>query len=427
MGRIGSAPFRRVSWHPGCLKGLAIKKPDLRLLFAGLVPLFMLAHFGHHVVGAMLLPLMPMIRSDLHLSYTQAGMVMSAFAIANGISQLPAGWLADRFGPRLLVAMGVSGVAVAGLLVGLSQSYGSMIVFLVLAAVMGGGYHPASATAISASVAPERRGRALGFHLIGGSSAFWVVPLLATPIAVAWGWRGPYVTLTVPAIILGILLYWLIGRRAQTQVGESQTAVGVVPTTAGRVHWRQLVPFIVLSVAIGTMTQSVAAYISLYAVDHLGVAEATAAMLVAITPAVGLVAAPLGGYISDRLGGVRVLVAVGIFAVPLIYLLGRVINIPTLAPVMVAMGIVNNTRMPTSEAYIVAHTPVRRRSTVLGFYFFAGAEIAGLLTPVMGILIDRFGFYRSFTIASATLAVVAALCMLFLWRDRASSSNLALL
>ncbi len=371
----------------------------------------------------MLQPLMPMIRSDLHLSYTQAGMVMSAFAIANGVSQLPAGWLADRFGPRLMVALGVSGVAAAGLLLGLFPSYGTMIIFLVLAAVMGGGYHPASATAISATVAPERRGRALGFHLIGGSSAFWVVPLMATPIAVAWGWRGPYLALTAPAIILGIVLYVLIGRRAQTEAMGSQAAVGSGPTSAGGVHWRQLIPFIVLSVSIGTLSQSVAAYMSLYAVDHLGVAEATAAMLVAITPAVGLVAAPLGGYISDRLGGVTVLVALALLAAPLIYLLGLVVSIPTLAPVMVAMGIVNNTRMPTSESYIVAHTPARRRSTILGLYFFAGAEIAGLLTPVMGTLIDRFGFYRSFTIASISLAVVAVACLLFLWRDRASNSR----
>lgn len=386
----------------------------------------MLAHFGHHVVGAMLRPLMPMIRTDLDLSYAQAGMVMSAFAITSGISQLPAGWLADRFGPRLMVVMGVSGVATAGLMVGFSQSYGSVIVFLVLAAIMGGGYHPASATAISASVAPERRGRALGFHLIGGSSCFWVVPLLATPIAVAWGWRAPYITLSVPGIILGVVLYGLIGGRAQVRVGEAQAVEvdGSVPTTAGRIHWRQLVPFVVLSVSIGTMIQSVAAYLSLYAVDHLGVAEATAAMLVAITPAVGLFAAPLGGYISDQVGGVPVLVAVGLLAIPLIYLLGVVPNVPTLAAVMVVMGIVTNTRMPTSEAYIVTHTPERRRSTTLGFYFFAGAEIAGLLTPVMGILIDRFGFYRSFTIASVTLTVVAVVCMLFLWRNRASNSNL---
>lgn len=395
-----------------------MKRYDFRTLFQGLLPLFIVAHFGHHVVGAMLRPLMPMIRTDLGISYTQVGVLISAFAITSGISQLPAGWLADRFGPRVMVAIGVTGVAIAGVLIGLSQSYSLLIAFLVLAAILGGGYHPAAATAISASVSPVRWGRALGFHLIGGSSSFWLVPLLAAPIAVAWGWRSSYITLTVPIIILGVVLYVLIGRRIRIQRSEPQTPDGEVSTTPARTRWRQLVPFLVMSVATGTMVQSVLAYLSLYAVDYFGVAEATAAVIVAIAPAVGLFAAPLGGYLSDRVGGVPVLVSVSFLAVLLIYLLGVVPNIPLLVAVMVAIGVVTNTRMPTSESYIVGHAPQHRRSTILGLYYFAGAEMAGLLTPVIGYLIDRFGFYSSFSIATAILAPVTVVCSLLLWRNR---------
>jgi MFS family permease len=366
---------------------------------------------------------MPMIRTDLDLSYTEAGVVMSAFAITSGISQLPAGWLADRFGPRIMVALGVSGVAIAGLLIGLSQSYWTLIVFLVIAALLGGGYHPASATAISAVVPQERRGRALGLHLVGGSSSFWVVPLLAAPIALAWGWRGVYLTLSIPAIILGIVLYILIGRRTRVRDSECQTDDVEVPKAPDRIHWRQILPFIIISVTTGTMIQSASAYLSLYAVDHLGVAEATAAMLVAVTPAVGLVAAPLGGYLSDRFGGIPVIIIVSFVAGPLVYLLGLVPNVPALVAVMISIGFVSNTRMPTSEAYIVGNIPEHRRSTILGFYFFAGAEIAGLMTPVMGNLIDRLGFVKSFNIISASIASVAVVCSLLLWRNRASAGT----
>lgn len=366
----------------------------------------------------MLRPLMPMIRTDLDLSYTEAGVVMSAFAITSGISQLPAGWLADRFGPRIMVALGVSGVAIAGLLIGLSQSYWTLIVFLVLAALLGGGYHPASATAISASVPQERRGRALGLHVIGGSSSFWVVPLLAAPIALAWGWRGVYLTLSVPAIMLGIALYILIGRRTRVRDSERQTDDVEVLKAPGHIRWRQILPFIIMSVTTGTMIQSASAYLSLYAVDHLLVAEATAAMLVAVSPAVGLVAAPLGGYLSDRFGGIPVIMTVSFVAGPLVYLLGLVTNVPALVAVMVSIGFVSNTRMPTSESYIVGNIPEHRRSTILGFYFFAGAEIAGLMTPVMGNLIDRLGFIKSFNIISASIAAVTVVCSLLLWRNR---------
>jgi len=366
----------------------------------------------------MLRPLMPMIRTDLGLSYTQAGIVMSAFSITRGISQLPAGWLADRFGTRLLVAIGVSGVAVAGLLIGFAQSYVVLVIFLVIAAILGGGYHPAAAVAISATVPPEHRGRALGFHLIGGSSAFWIVPLVATPIAVAWGWRSSYITLAIPALILGIVLYILIGRRTQTRTDKQRTPDSEAPTTHVPIPWRKLLPFFIMSVATGTMIQSVMAYLSLYAVDQLGIAVATAAVLMSIRPAVGLFAGPFGGYLSDRIGGVPVLLVVSFLTVPLIYLIGVVPNMLALIAAMIVSGIFSYTRGPTSEAYIIGHTPERRHSTILGVYFFANAEVSGLLTPVVGILIDRVGFSSSFTLVSITLAVIVAVCTVFMWRAR---------
>ncbi len=359
-----------------------------------------------------------MIRTDFGLSYTQAGFVISAFAITRGISQLPAGWLADRFGTRLLIAISVSGVAVIGLLIGFSQSYLVLIIFLVIAAILGGAYHPASAVAISASVPPEHRGQALGFHLIGGASSMWIVPLLATPIAVAWGWRSAYITLAIPAIILGIVLYILIGQRMQAQTVEQKIARSKTPTTHIRIPWPKLLPFLLLSVATGTMVQSVVAYLSLYAVDQLGVAVATAALLMSIRPAVGMFAAPFGGYLSDRIGAVPVLLVASFLTVPLIYLIGVVPNISYLIAVMIAIGVITTGCRPASEAYLIRLTPERRRSTILGVYFFANAEVSGLLIPLVGILIDQSGFNFSFTIASITLAVIVVVCTVFIWRAR---------
>ena len=82
-------------------------------------------------------------------------MVVSAFGIAYGIGQIPAGFLADRIGPRKVITVGICGVAVAGLLVGFSQTFVMMLVFLALMGIAGGGYHPAAAPLITASVKPD--------------------------------------------------------------------------------------------------------------------------------------------------------------------------------------------------------------------------------------------------------------------------------
>jgi MFS family permease len=371
----------------------------------------------------MLNPMMPLIRDELSLNYTQAGVVISAFSITSGIVQLPAGWLADRFGARLMVLISVSGVAAAGLLVGLSQTYNTLIASLILVAVLGGGYHSSSATAISTIVPPERRGRALGLHLIGGSSAFWVVPLLAGPLAAAGTWRVPYVSFTIPVIVLGIALYVLMGRQTRANFQAPEPSVKNAAPSPDRIHWRTLTPFLVMTVATSTLIQSVAAYYSLYLVDRYSLPAPAAVSLMGIPPMVGAFAAPLGGYFADRFGGMKVMTVASLVAGPLLFTLSAMPNVVFFIALLLLIGFVNMTRMPTSESYIVNNVPAHRRSTILGVYFFAGAEVSGLLVPLMGRVIDTRGFPTAFTIASFSIAAIAVTCSIILWRFRELSAN----
>jgi MFS family permease len=361
---------------------------------------------------------MPMIRNNFALSYTQSGLLMSAFSITNGISQLLIGWLANRLGTRLIILMSVTGVAIVGIIIGLTHSYVALIIFLVLAALIGGGYHPASGAVIASSVPAKYRGRAFGVHFMGGSSAFWVLPLIAAPIAVALGWRSSFLILSIPTVLIGILLYILIGSRIKSQVIEHQEIGKQSATGTARIPWRKLLPVILISVTVGTMVMSVTSYLSLYAVDNFGFSEAAAAMLVAITPAIGFIAAPLGGYLSDRFGSITVLLVISFLTIPLIYLLGIASNTTALIIIMVAIGTVSTMRMPTSESYITGTTPEHRRAAVLGLYFFASTEVSGIWTPVVGILIDNIGFRSTFTITSVVTGIVVVFCSLFLWKNK---------
>jgi len=49
----------------------------------------------------------PEIRQDLHLSFAQMGLLLSAFAWAYGLAQIPAGMAVDRFGPRKALGVGL--------------------------------------------------------------------------------------------------------------------------------------------------------------------------------------------------------------------------------------------------------------------------------------------------------------------------------
>src|SRR5208337_3205799 len=180
----------------------------------GSLPWFIMAHFGHHLLTALPGPLLPAIRSEFHLNYTQASIVTTVFALAGGAGQLPSGWLADRFSPVLLIGMGTVGVAVGGILVGLSQTYIMLLACLLLMGLMTGGYHPAATPLILASVKPKQRGKALGLHLIGGNSSFALAPLAAGPILALWGWRASFLCMAVPTAAFGLIFYLYLTRRS---------------------------------------------------------------------------------------------------------------------------------------------------------------------------------------------------------------------
>lgn len=378
----------------------------------------MLAHFAHHLLIALPVPLLPMIRSDFALDYTQSGLVISAFSLSYGISQLPAGWLADRIGHRILITISICGVALAGLLIGLSQTYIMMIVFLALMGVLGGGYHPTSPPLISASVQPKNQGWAQGLHLIGGSASFFLAPLIAAAIATTWGWRGPFTTLAVPVIVFGVVFYVLLGRLTDTKKAEHRVIGNHNQTPPTPSHLRHLVPFIILSMFTAATIFSVIAFIPLFVVDHFGVGNEAAAALLAIIYSAGLWAGPLGGYLSDRLGRVPVTLVVCFIAGPVIYLLNLAPYGLGMGAVLLTIGMIYYIREPASLAYIIGRTSQRHRSTVLGIYYFGCIEGGGIMTPVMGFLIDQFGFYLSFTIAGAALVVVALVCSIWLWGSR---------
>lgn len=346
--------------------------------------------------------------------------MLSVFTLAYGFGQLPAGWLSDRFGAPFILAIGICGVAAAGFLVGLSQTFIMVLVFLAVMGLLGGGYHPAAPSLISASVDAQHRGRALGFHTIGGSASYFSAPLIAAAIITVWGWRGAFLGLAFPSMILGIVLYIFIRRRSEVKRYRQETINNRNEASPEQFHWAPLVWFLILATITSTATTSVLSFVPLLLVDQFGISNAVAAASVSIAYAPGLIVGPLAGHLSDRWGKVPMLLAVSFLAAPVIYLLTRVPYGPLglgTGALLILIGVITYVRMPVSESYLVGRTPARYRSTVLGVYFFSSMEGSGLLTPLMGYLIDHFGFVYTYSLVGIAQLVITIVCAVALWRN----------
>jgi MFS transporter, FSR family, fosmidomycin resistance protein len=387
-----------------------------RFFFLGSLPWFIMAHFGHHLLTALPGPLLPAIRSEFSLNYTQASLVTTVFALASGAGQLPAGWFADRFSPIVLIAIGTLGVAVGGILVGLSQTYVMLLVCLLLMGVMTGGYHPASTPLILASVDKEHRGKALGLHLIGGNSSFFIAPLVAGPILAVWGWRGSFLALAAPTAIFGLIFYFYLTRKSGRMHIEAAKKKMESDRPPQPGYQRRLIAYLAMMILAGGAGMTVQAFLSLYIVDVLGASNAKAAMLMSILFIPGLIGAPfLGGYISDKIGTVKVIIATSLISGLIIFAINSFSLGIWFYITLFIMGLNMALRMPVTEVFIMSQTPVQHRSTIFGVYYFTMQYTGAIFAPIMGGLITKYGFSSMFTFSAIAVTGISLVTSIFIW------------
>src|SRR5512135_2157845 len=83
------------------------------------VRLVVLCQLAHGLTFTAIPLLLPLIRPDLGISFTDAGMLTAAATLSYALGQIPAGLLADRFGPRRPFFVGLLGWSALSLAFGL--------------------------------------------------------------------------------------------------------------------------------------------------------------------------------------------------------------------------------------------------------------------------------------------------------------------
>jgi MFS family permease len=107
------------------------------------------AHFMSHYYIILLAPLMPFVRDEYQVTYTEIGLAFAVFNIVTGVFQTPAGFLVDRLGGRALLILGLAIGATSFVTAGLVDSFWVMIAMFGIAGMGNTVYHPADYTLLS--------------------------------------------------------------------------------------------------------------------------------------------------------------------------------------------------------------------------------------------------------------------------------------
>lgn len=148
------------------------------------------------------------ITRDLALSDQAMGMVFGAFALGYALAQIPSGWFADRFGPRLALTSIVTAWSILTALTGAAWNTASLVAIRFWFGVGEAGAFPGSARAIRNWLPAGERGRANGLLFSGSRlGAALSFPLLAWMLT-AWPWRTAFLLLGLLGVAWAAL--WLL-------------------------------------------------------------------------------------------------------------------------------------------------------------------------------------------------------------------------
>jgi len=396
------------------------------------------------------------IAAEFRLTNVQLGSLTSAFLMGYALFQTVGGWLADRLGPRRVLAVGVLWW---GIFTALTTAVSARIVFAVfyLAAMrflLGVGeavMFPASNQFVSRWIPTQERGIANGVIFAGVGVGAGATPGLITYILVHYGWRWSFWASALLGLIAGTAWYFFArdtpeqhpyvsaAELEHIQAGRTVKTSAAPKSGDGRIPWSTILASKeVWAVTLGYFSFGYVAWIFfawffIYLRNVRGLdlkASASYTTLLFLTMAA---CSPLGGVISDKLTklyGKRIgRCGIAVFALLLtaIFLaFGSQVHSARLASMVLAGGAGALYLSQSSFWSVTADIGSGSSGSVSGF-MNTGNQIGGALTASLTPAIaSRLGWTVPFYVA-AGLAALGAVAWLFVNPERtlspASSSS----
>jgi len=163
---------------------------------------------------------LPLIRTDLHLTFAQGGTLSAASSLLYALMQIPAGYLADRFGAKRLFIIGALGTTILSLNFGLVTEYWQALANQSLSGIFRAFLFAPGLALITAWFPPERRATAMGLFIVSGFSGHVIVDIIGPLLVAKFDWRFPFITFASIGIIFALIL-WRFGKESPT-TGQRQ-------------------------------------------------------------------------------------------------------------------------------------------------------------------------------------------------------------
>jgi MFS transporter, ACS family, glucarate transporter len=375
------------------------------------------------------------IADAYHLSDVQLGKVFSAMLFGYAIFQTVAGRLADRFGARRVITVGVVwwGIFTALTAMVPAQIAGAVFVFMAVRFLLGAGeavIYPSANQFISRWIPTSERGIANGWIFAGVGAGAGLTPLLITKIMLRYGWRSSFWVCACIGFLVAAIWYWMARDTPAEHKAVSASELSLIRSglTSGSVsNTKTLVPWrhVLRSKEVWAVTVSYFCYgyvawiffswfyLYLSKVRHLELK--TSAIYTSYPFYAMLVGCLVGGVINDGLTkwkGPRIgrcgVAAFSILLAGVFIALGSQVESARLASIVLAGGAGALYLSQSSFWSVTADIGGVSAGSVSGFMNMANQIAAALQAIVTPWLATHFSWTISFLVAAALCLIGAA-------------------
>ena len=369
-------------------------------------------HFLHDGLHDSLYILLPLWSQAFGLSLFQVGMVKFVYSGAMAIFQLPAGFLAERYSLRLLLAGGTAILALAFMLLGYAGGFTSLLLLAFFSGLGSGPQHPLSSTLVAKAYEIGPRRAALGIYNFSGDIGKVIFPAILALVAGAVGWRVGVIGFGVfgfisALIILMALIHLNMGSKPQK---ESNSETNPQPAGWGILNSRGFAAISGINLLDTGVTFGFLTFLPFLLIER-GAQVELIGLALALVFGGGATGKFICGFLAERLGIIRTIVlteiatGIGILVLLFMPLIGTLALLPLI-------GIVMNGTSSVLYATVAEFIIPERHARGFAFFYTVGMG-AGAISPlIFGLVSDTLGVSTSMVILGILIFLTVPLCLM---------------
>ncbi len=337
--------------------------------------------------------LLPRISAEFGLGHTVGGSLFTLLLVVAALMQFPGGVLADRAGGRAVLFLGLLFTGLGVLLMTVAPLFVAFVVGVGLFGLGTGLYGTPRVTVLS-TIFPERDGTAIGITSAAGNVGTAVLPVVATAVAVAFGWRNGF-AFALPLFVATTAAVWVVVPADLERSGGERTVRGDGRLVLRAMRDSTVVRATVVMMVVFFVYQGFTAFLPTYYVEVKSLSEDVAATLYGAFFAGGILAQVAFGNLGDRYPPHRLIpLLVGVSG-GLILLLPFTDDVASLA----VLSVLSSAQLgfwPIAFSYTIGTLPEEVRSSGLGLLRTVYLLVGSLGSVAVGVLADAGHFDGAF-------------------------------